>query len=747
MQEIKNSAISELDFTLSSLNSDFLRKVLYLRWQFAVTANLGYEFRVTPTTFSFANIATMAVRVAVIIYLLALAYSVCEAAFPAGLRSQLPIQLNSIEDIKFSCDVNRFNITLKMRQPFKGLLFAKDFSQECRMLGRASSSSESEDPSNKSTRSSSSSDIGEDISPQHQQPGQEIAIPIEILGTNLLQSAAVGPEIHAEIASRWTPFCRAGLDKDDRKSFMEKYPSPSNVEGLSPPVLNAEISACLTENLLRRDTFLSTLQRQITAAMSAIALPMNVFFSNPSEETNVHLHHLANGLKLLADVMHSLSRHRRYGLSNTMNNNKEGFQADQIQSAKKGGGEQKEPEIKKKLEEVGVPKLVEVNDVGCLCNFYSSWQSINKNPLVLDWVKGYKLPIRKKPTQSKLPENPVTQFSHRQIQQTIADLLRIGAISKSHSEFVSSFFIIQKPNGNLRFILNLKKLNTFLVDPPYFKLEDYRRAKYLIHKNSFLCKIDLRNAYYSVSIEDHCRRYLRVQYNGQLFSFNCLQFGLSMAPYIYTKILKPVLTYLRCLGIVCVGYLDDILLITSSYQEGIKNANKVVKVLTSLGFIINKDKCILSPTQECKFLGFTFNSSISYSKNCSIRNLAAYIGVLVAACPATQYGWAQVKLLERAKYLALSKERHNYNKKIEVPLSAKNDILTHRQYDYVLRKWWSYCTRHLLDPFSYNLQAVISFLAEVYKSGNSYSSVNTHKSALAMIITFKEEDQCIIKRV
>nr|CAI5869208.1 unnamed protein product [Callosobruchus analis] len=449
MQEIKNSAISELDFTLSSLNSDFLRKVLYLRWQFAVTANLGYEFRVTPTTFSFANIATMAVRVAVIIYLLALAYSVCEAAFPAGLRSQLPIQLNSIEDIKFSCDVNRFNITLKMRQPFKGLLFAKDFSQECRMLGRASSSSESEDPSNKSTRSSSSSDIGEDISPQHQQPGQEIAIPIEILGTNLLQSAAVGPEIHAEIASRWTPFCRAGLDKDDRKSFMEKYPSPSNVEGLSPPVLNAEISACLTENLLRRDTFLSTLQRQITAAMSAIALPMNVFFSNPSEETNVHLHHLANGLKLLADVMHSLSRHRRYGLSNTMNNNKEGFQADQIQSAKKGGGEQKEPEIKKKLEEVGVPKLVE----------------------------------------KSVPESGI---------------------------------------------------------------------------DAILCSVNDR---------------------------------------------------------------------------------------------------------------------------------------------------------------------------------------THRQYDYVLRKWWSYCTRHLLDPFSYNLQAVISFLAEVYKSGNSYSSVNTHKSALAMIITFKEEDQCIIKRV
>nr|CAI5822348.1 unnamed protein product [Callosobruchus analis] len=196
---------------------------------------------------------------------------------------------------------------------------------------KASSSSESEDSSNDSTSSSSSSDIGdreyrattqktvEDIPPQ--QPGQEIAIPIDILGTNPLESAAVGPEIHAEIASRWTTFCRTGLDKDDRKSLIEKYPSPSNVESLSPPILNAEISACLTENLLKQDKFLSTLQKQIAAAMSAIALPMNVFFSNPSEEMNAHLQHLANGSKLLADVMHSLSRHRRYGLSNTMNNN------------------------------------------------------------------------------------------------------------------------------------------------------------------------------------------------------------------------------------------------------------------------------------------------------------------------------------------------------------------------------------------------------------------------------------------
>lgn len=73
--------------------------------------------------------------------------------------------------------------------------------------------------------------------------------------------------------------------------------------------------------MLRQDHFLCVIQKQITAAMSAIAVSMNVYFSNPSEETNGHLQDLANGTKLLSDVIHSLSKHRRYGLSNTINAN------------------------------------------------------------------------------------------------------------------------------------------------------------------------------------------------------------------------------------------------------------------------------------------------------------------------------------------------------------------------------------------------------------------------------------------
>ena len=41
----------------------------------------------------------------------------------------------------------------------------------------------------------------------------------------------------------------------------------------------------------------------------------------------------------------------------------------------------------------------------------------------------------------------------------------------------------------------------------------------------------------------------------------CLPFGLSSVPRIFTKLLKPVVAYLRSKGVRCMIYIDDILLI------------------------------------------------------------------------------------------------------------------------------------------------------------------------------------------
>ena len=52
-----------------------------------------------------------------------------------------------------------------------------------------------------------------------------------------------------------------------------------------------------------------------------------------------------------------------------------------------------------------------------------------------------------------------------------------------------------------------------------------------------MATIDLKDAYFAVLISEPDRKYLRFRWRGKVYQFNCLPFGLSCAPWVFTK--KP----------------------------------------------------------------------------------------------------------------------------------------------------------------------------------------------------------------
>ena len=91
-----------------------------------------------------------------------------------------------------------------------------------------------------------------------------------------------------------------------------------------------------------------------------------------------------------------------------------------------------------------------------------------------------------------------------------------------------------------------------------------------------------------------------------MYKFQWLLFGLSNAPQVFTKLLKPISTLLRQRGLHLILYLDDMLLMAQSKVE-LRAFVKLVPQLLQL-FNINWDKSVLSPTQRIQFLGFMVNS-------------------------------------------------------------------------------------------------------------------------------------------
>lgn len=212
----------------------------------------------------------------------------------------------------------------------------------------------------------------------------------------------------------------------------------------------------------------------------------------------------------------------------------------------------------------------------------------------------------KKVKQLSTPRNSVSSSELPDMLQSIDKLLNLGAISPCHrskNDFVSSIFLAPKPNGSKRFIFNLKALNKFITTS-HFKMEDHRTAARLIPKAGFMANIDLKEAYLLVPITKKHRKYLRFEFDQKCFEFSALPYGMSVAPWVFTKLMKEVINYLRHQGYRSVIYLDDILCIGDTYDECQENVHKTLTLLQCLGFVINFEKSNLEPKQVCRFLGF-----------------------------------------------------------------------------------------------------------------------------------------------
>ena len=361
---------------------------------------------------------------------------------------------------------------------------------------------------------------------------------------------------------------------------------------------------------------------------------------------------------------------------------------------------------------------------GRLNLFYKNWELITKDKIILSWIKGYEIPFKSIPTQNYVPVSTWTKIESLQIEKQIHLLLEKGAISKCEHEpdqFISKIFLVPKPDGSSRLILNLKNLNKFL-EPQHFKLEDTKTVIRLISKNCFMVTLDLTDAYHLIGVNKKDRKYLRFMFKNNLYEYNCIPFGLCEAPRVFTKITKPILYILRKMGFLSVVYLDDFILFGNSYEECMSNLKNTRFILECLGFLVNLKKSSLTPSQKCKYLGLEFDSKnlrvslpndkrknileqiekIQKIDKCTIRYFAEFIGKLVAASIACKYSVIHIKSFEREKFLALKINNDNYDGLMRIDSKLNIDL-----------NWWR---KNILT--TYNPIRSVNFKMEIFSDAS-----------------------------
>ena len=108
-------------------------------------------------------------------------------------------------------------------------------------------------------------------------------------------------------------------------------------------------------------------------------------------------------------------------------------------------------------------------------------------------------------------DNAPHLYHHKQEEVLVTNLeveklLKIGVIVRAPQngqEYFSNIFIWLKKDGSHSMTLNLKKLNTS-VEASHFKMESIKNVTSVIHKNSWMPSVDLKDAHLTIPIHpDH----------------------------------------------------------------------------------------------------------------------------------------------------------------------------------------------------------------------------------------------------
>nr|CAI5843324.1 unnamed protein product [Callosobruchus analis] len=103
---------------------------------------------------------------------------------------------------------------------------------------------------------------------------------------------------------------------------------------------------------------------------------------------------------------------------------------------------------------------------------------------------------------------------------------------------------------------------------------------------------------------------------------------------------------------------------------------------------------------------------------------------------------------KKEKFDKLQREMETLQRKIDLFSSDSSSVSekTMKQYNTVFTRWWEFCIKNTIEPFEYNLSGIISFIKSILDKDFSFSSINTHRSALSLVIDIPEKDKSIVSR-
>ena len=202
-------------------------------------------------------------------------------------------------------------------------------------------------------------------------------------------------------------------------------------------------------------------------------------------------------------------------------------------------------------------------------------------------------PIKQRPYRTPLAQ-------HKIVDEAVDEMLEKGIIERSNSPWASPIVLVKKKDGSTRFCVDYRKLNaiTTVLAVPLPLIDDLLGV---LGKAVFFTSLDLISGYWQVMMNetDKEKTAFCTSHRG-LFQFKVMPFGLMNAPGVFTQLISQVLEGYEGFS---TGYIDDILVFSSSLEEHMGHLNQIFQRLRQHGLKLKLRKCsFLQP--ETSYLGY-----------------------------------------------------------------------------------------------------------------------------------------------
>lgn len=183
---------------------------------------------------------------------------------------------------------------------------------------------------------------------------------------------------------------------------------------------------------------------------------------------------------------------------------------------------------------------------------------------------------------------PMGPNERNQLREIVDGQLLRRIIEPSKSPYASAIILVPKKGGGIRFCVDYRALNS-KVRADSWTLPNVEESMTSLHGNSYFTSLDMKEAFWSVPLDEESRQYTAFQTPDGLMQYRRVPMGLKTASAVFCRYVDRILGSMKWTSVL--AYVDDLLIFSKTFEEHLGAIGDLLGRLGKYRMTLGAKKC------------------------------------------------------------------------------------------------------------------------------------------------------------